>query len=136
VAESVLAAAKLSGAGFWETGIHAMKLAATTFIIPFAFVFNSELMQFPNISWRMLAAVAEVLMVQWTSSIFLYGYFLRSMSVIERCVSFAIVMLGYTAIMRPEPVYMYVTIGCTTIFLAWMWLSPRVSEPVSAGRGS
>ena len=48
VAESVLAAAKLSGSGFWETGMHAMKLAATTFIIPFAFVFNPELMAFPE----------------------------------------------------------------------------------------
>ena len=134
VAESVLAAAKLSGAGFWETGLHAMKLAATTFIIPFAFVFNPEIMAFPNVSWKMLWAVVEVLIVQWTSSIFLYGYFRRSFGPIERFVSFAIVMLGYTAIMRPEPVFTYLALGCTAAFMAWIWAFPRTSAPVSAGR--
>ncbi len=134
VAESVLAAAKLSGAGFWETGMHAMKLAATTFIIPFAFVFNPELMQFPNVSWKMVGAVIEVLIVQWTSSMFLYGYFRRSFGIAERFISFVIVMLGYTAIMRPEALYTYLAFGLTAAFMAWIWISPRASTPVEAGR--
>jgi TRAP transporter 4TM/12TM fusion protein len=120
VAESVLAAAKLSGAGFWETGAQAMKLAATTFIIPFAFVFHPELMAFPNVSWSMLVALAEVLVVQLTSSIFLYGYFRRGLGPAERFVAFAIVMLGYTAIMRPEALYTYLALGSTGAFLAWV----------------
>src|SRR5574341_1085335 len=94
VAESALAAAKIAGSGFWETGMHSMKLAATTFIIPFAFVFNPELMAFPNFSWKMLWAVVEVLVVQWTSSIFLYGYFRRKLTAIERGASFIAVLLG------------------------------------------
>jgi TRAP-type uncharacterized transport system fused permease subunit len=133
VAESVLAAAKLSGAGFWETGVHAMKLAATTFIIPFAFVFNPELMAFPNVSWKMVWAVVEVLIVQWTSSMFLYGYFRRTFTAVERLVSFVVVMLGYTAIMRPELLYTYLALGSTAGFMTWIWLRPaRVSAPVSA----
>jgi len=134
VAESVLAAAKLSGAGFWETGVHAMKLAATTFIIPFAFVFNPELMQFPNVSWKMIGAVAEVLIVQWTSSIFLYGYFRRSFGAVERFLAFAIVMLGYTAIMRTELVWTYVSLGCTAAFMAWMWISTRATASLERGQ--
>ena len=132
VAESVLAAAKISGAGFWDTGMHAMKLAATTFIIPFAFVFNHELMAFPNISWKMIWAVVEVLIVQWTSSIFLYSYFRRSLTAIERCGFLIAVLLGYTAIMRPEIVYTYLTLGLTIVLMAWVWLRPaRVSAPLS-----
>ena len=129
--ESVLAAAKISGAGFWDTGMHAMKLAATTFIIPFAFVFNPELMAFPHVSWNMLWAVVEVLLVQWTSSIFLYGYFKRSLSAVERFVSFVIVMLGYTAIMRPEAVYTYLALGSTIGFMALIWATPRASAEVT-----
>jgi TRAP transporter 4TM/12TM fusion protein len=125
VAESVLAAAKISGAGFWDTGMHAMKLAATTFIIPFAFVFNPELMAFPNVSWKMIWAVIEVLLVQWTSSVFLYGYFRRSLSAVERFACFIVVMLGYTAIMRPETVYTYVALGATAAFVAWIWAYRR-----------
>lgn len=133
VAESVLAAAKLSGAGFWDTGMHAMKLAATTFIIPFAFVFNPELMAFPNISWKMGSAVVEVLIVQWTSSVFLYAYFRRKLTAIERLGFLIVVLLGYTAIMRPETIYTYLASGLTLALMAWVWARPaRVSAPLSA----
>jgi TRAP-type uncharacterized transport system fused permease subunit len=133
VAESVLAAAKLANASFWATANHAMKLAATTFIIPFAFVFNPELMAFPNFSWKMLWAVVEVLIVQWTSSIFLYGYFRRGFNAIERLAAFVVVLLGYTAIMRHEAVWTYLALGSTAGLMAWVWLRPaRVSAPVSA----
>jgi TRAP-type uncharacterized transport system fused permease subunit len=132
VAESVLAAAKLSGAGFWETGMHAMKLAATTFIIPFTFVFNPEIMAFPDISWKMIAAVAEVLIVQWTSSIYLYGYFRRELTAIERHAFLLSVLLGYTAIMRPEIVYTYLAYGLTIALMAWVWLRPAHARALNA----
>ena len=133
VAESVLAAAKISGSGFWETGMHSMKLAATTFIIPFAFVFNPEIMAFPNISWKMIWAVAEVLIVQSTSSIYLYGYFRRELTTIERYGFALAVLLGYTAIMRPEVVYTYLAYGLTIGLMAWVWLRPA-RRPASNGR--
>jgi len=133
VAESVLAAAKLSGAGFWETGMHSMKLAATTFIIPFAFVFNPELMAFPDVSWKMAGAVAEVLIVQTTSSIYLYGYFRRELSALERYGFLAAVLLGYGAIMTPEPVYTYAAYGLTAALMAWVWLRPRARLRSSRG---
>jgi TRAP transporter 4TM/12TM fusion protein len=132
VAESVLAAAKIAGSGFWETGLHSMKLAATTFIIPFAFVFNPEIMAFPNISWKMTWAVAEVLIVQGTSSIFLYGYFTRRLTKIERYGFLLAVLLGYAAIMRPEVVYTYLAYGLTIGLMAWVWSrSAGVAAPVS-----
>jgi TRAP-type uncharacterized transport system fused permease subunit len=133
VAESVLAAAKISGSGFWETGMHSMKLAATTFIIPFAFVFNPEIMAFPNISWKMIWAVAEVLIVQSTSSICLYGYFRRELTTIERYGFGLAVLLGYTAIMRPEVVYTYLAYGLTLGLMAWIWLRPA-GRPSSRSR--
>jgi hypothetical protein len=68
----------------------------------------------------MLAALAEVLVVQMTSSVFLYGYFRRTLGPAERFVSFAIVMLGYTAIMRPEALYTYLSLGSAAAFLAWV----------------
>lgn len=128
VAESVLAAAKLSGAGFWETGLHAMKLAATTFIIPFAFVFNPELMAFPNLSLEMGRAVAEVLLVQWTTSVFLYGWFTRRLGRFENAGFLAAVLLGYTAIMRPETMYTYLACATAAAMVAWVMLR-RVAAP-------
>ena len=69
-----------------------------------------------------------MLLVQWTSSIFLYGYFRRSLNPAERFSSFVIVLLGYTAIMRSEAVYTYLAFGLTAVFMAWVWLS-RTSAP-------
>jgi TRAP transporter 4TM/12TM fusion protein len=125
VAESVLAAAKLSGAGFWETGLHAMKLAATTFIIPFAFVFNPELMAFPNVSLKMAWAVTEVLVVQLTTSVVLYGYFIRTLGWLENLGFLAAVLLGYTAIMRPEYGWTWAALGATAAMMAWVALRPK-----------
>ncbi|NQV83223.1 MAG: TRAP transporter fused permease subunit, partial [Rhodospirillales bacterium] len=51
VAVSVLAAAKLADASFLNTAADAIKIALTTFIIPFAFVFFPELMSFPHMTW-------------------------------------------------------------------------------------
>jgi TRAP transporter 4TM/12TM fusion protein len=132
VAESVLAAAKLADSGFWETGVHAMKLAATTFIIPFAFVFNPELMAFPNFSLKMAWAVAEVLIVQWTSSVFLYGYFTRSLGPFEKAGFLVTVLLGYAAIMRAEPFYTYLAYGLTAALMAWIALRPVASAKPAA----
>lgn len=44
VALSTFAAAGIAGAGMWETGFEAIKLASTAFIIPFIWVFNEELL--------------------------------------------------------------------------------------------
>jgi len=132
VAESVLAAAKLANSGFWETGMHAMKLAATTFIIPFAFVFNLELMAFPHFSLNMAWAVMEVLIVQWTSSIFLYGYFLRRLNRLENAGFLVAVLFGYTALMRPEVVYTYLALGITAALMAWVALRPRPAGAATA----
>lgn len=44
VALSVFAASGISGAGVWETGWEAIKLASTGFIIPFIFAFDNSLL--------------------------------------------------------------------------------------------
>ncbi|MCP5374190.1 MAG: TRAP transporter fused permease subunit, partial [Hyphomicrobiales bacterium] len=84
VAVSVLAAAKLAGASFLSTAWDSMKMAMTTFIIPFAFVFSPELMSFPHLTWKVLPAVLEVLAIQWTVSIAAYGYVFRPLAGWER----------------------------------------------------
>ncbi|MEK9673433.1 MAG: TRAP transporter fused permease subunit [Rhodospirillaceae bacterium] len=95
VAVSVLAAAKLAGASFLSTALDSMKIAATTFIIPFAFVFSPELMSFPNVTWAVLAEVAEVIFIQWTVSIALYGYVIRPLNGWERWVFGATAIAGF-----------------------------------------
>jgi TRAP transporter 4TM/12TM fusion protein len=84
VAVSVLAAAKLADATFLATARDSLKIALTTFVIPFAFVFFPELMTFPNITWGMVSAVLIVVALQWTLSIASYGYLFRPLVGWER----------------------------------------------------
>ncbi|MDA0305897.1 MAG: TRAP transporter fused permease subunit [Proteobacteria bacterium] len=93
VAVSVLAAAKLADASFLNTAADSLKIALTTFIIPFAFVFFPELMTFPHLTWAVVPAILVVLAFQWTVSISTYGYLFRPLIAWERGV-FAVAALG------------------------------------------
>jgi TRAP transporter 4TM/12TM fusion protein len=104
VAVAALAGAKIADASFWETGKEAMKLASTTFIIPFAFVYRPQLLDFPHLGWNVVPPLIEVLLIQWTSSIALFGYFRRALGPVERGLFLGVTVLGYWA-MVTEPIY-------------------------------
>ena len=84
VAVSALAAAKLSGGSFLGTALDSMKLMLTTFIIPFAFCYHPQLLKFPNIGWDVLPPIALILVLQITTSVACYGYFLIRLTWIDR----------------------------------------------------
>ncbi len=111
VAVAVLAGAKIAGASFLDTARDALKLAASTFIIPFAFVYRPQLLDFPALGWNVVPPLAEVLLIQWTSSIALFGYLRRELGAVERGVFLMLTVLGYWA-MVTEPVH------STVVFVA------------------
>ena len=95
VAVSVLAAAKLGEATFLSTAKDAIKIALTTFIIPFAFVFSPELMSFPDVTLETLIAVAEVIFVQVAVSVASYGFLFRSLNGVERAAYAVVALSGF-----------------------------------------
>lgn len=123
VAVSVLAGAKLADASFLATAKQAMKLAMTTFIIPFAFVFSPELMSFPNLTWQVVPPLAEVIAIQLTVSIASYGYLFRNLNALERWTMALAALFGFLgmtdqgslffmiqgAVFVPLTFYLYVT---------------------------
>lgn len=126
VALAAMAAQKISGASYGKTCAQAMKLAATTFIIPFAFVYNPSLMAFPHATLGMLAAVVEVLVIQFTSSFFLYSWCFRNLSRWEQ-VGFGIATgLGYWAMISPAARAALVSLGAMLLMVAVSWIrTPR-----------
>ncbi len=128
VAVAALAAAKLSGASFWDTGKESMKLASTTFIIPFAFVYRPQLLDFPNLGWNVLPPFIEVLLIQWTSSIALYGYFRRLLTGVEQGLFLAVTVLGYWAMITEALYSTFVFVGVAAVLFAGVAL--RKSAPV------
>jgi TRAP-type uncharacterized transport system fused permease subunit len=75
VALAIFAAAGIARSGIWETGLAAMRIAATSFIIPFMFVYEPALLMigdWPTIVWRSLSAAFGILLF----AAGMHGYFL------------------------------------------------------------
>ncbi len=98
VALSTFAAAGIANASIWRTGVDAMKLAATGFIIPFIFAFNYDLLLYGqplNIAVSILTAVLGCLVL----AISLNGWFKRNISIIGRIALFPLAIL----LLMPRP---------------------------------
>jgi TRAP transporter 4TM/12TM fusion protein len=61
VAITAMAAAQLAGARFMETSIRAMKLAFIGLFVPYVFIFNTTLLDFPRTSVHQLVSVGACL---------------------------------------------------------------------------
>lgn len=134
VAVAALAGAKIAGAGFWDTCRESMKLAATTFIIPFAFVYRPQLLSFPNVDWSVVPPLVEILLIQWISSIALFGYFRRALTTSERCLFGALTVLGYWAMVTEALHSTFIFAGAAVALLLVVGLR-RISVPFAVTKG-
>ncbi len=96
VAITLYAANGLSGAGLWEGGVAAMKLAATGYIIPFMFVYGPSLLLIGEPVTIAIACVTSVIGVCCLAA-GLHGYFLRRANIVERLLLVAAAL----ALIRP-----------------------------------
>jgi TRAP-type uncharacterized transport system fused permease subunit len=115
VAVAALAGAKIAGANFWDTARESMKLAASTFIIPFAFVYRPQLLDFPNLGWNVVPPLVEILLIQWTTSIALFGYFRRALGALERVLFYALTVLGYWAMITEAIHSTFIFVGAAAV---------------------
>jgi TRAP transporter 4TM/12TM fusion protein len=62
VAITAMAAAQLAGASFMETSIRALKLAFIGLFVPYVFIFNTTLLEFPKTSVHQIVSLAACLL--------------------------------------------------------------------------
>lgn len=125
VAVSVMAAAKLSGAGFWATALHSMKLSLSTFIVPFAFVYRPELMSFPVVSLSTLTAVAEVILLQGSFAFAAYGFLMRALTNWERMLFAVVGIFGFMSLTTTPAFYAVAFYGGLLLLVIWLVASRR-----------
>jgi TRAP-type uncharacterized transport system fused permease subunit len=125
VAVSVLAAARLADASLFTTALDAMKLSLTTFIVPFAFVYNPDIMSFPKTPWSVWPAVAEILLLQWAISISAYGHLRRALLAAERWVFALISGIGFFAVIDDNVLFSLFFAGMFGAM--WLWIGVRKS---------
>ena len=124
VAVSVLAAAKLGDATFLSTARDSMKIAMTTFIIPFAFVFSPELMSFPNMTMGTIIAIIEVIFVQVAVSVASYGFLFRSLNGVERSGYAFIALAGFLGFTY-DTNFWYIAVTMFLAISAYVYASNR-----------
>ena len=94
VALAVYAANGLSNAGLWDTGLAALKLGATGYIVPFMFVFGPSLLMIGEPVTIVITAITAMLGVVCLAA-GLAGYLLASLALWQRLalISAAIVLI-------------------------------------------
>jgi TRAP-type uncharacterized transport system fused permease subunit len=92
VALSTFAAAGIAGAGIWETGRDAVKLASSGFIIPFIFAYNTELL-LAGAPLDIVIAIITGVIGCIVLAIVLNGWFFINISVITRLLLFPCAIL-------------------------------------------
>lgn len=120
VAVSALAAAKLSGGTFIGTAVDGMKLMLTTFIIPYGFVYHPELLSFPNVSWSILPPILLILLLQWSSSVVCYGYFIRDLNWPERWSFLALTAVGFSYLINERNIELIALIVLLVLCVGWV----------------
>ncbi len=129
VAITLYAANSLSGAGLWNGGIAAVKLAATGYIIPFMFVYGPSLLMIGE--WTDVAmSTASALVGVCLLAAGLHGYLLRTAVWWERWV-----LVG-AAVVLIDPGVVTDAIGLSLLLLvaaAQTWVPKRARQPVVTG---
>ena len=125
VAVAALAGAKIADASFWDTCVNSLKLASTTFIIPFAFVYRPELMSFPNVELTTLFLIIEIIIFQIMMSSVLYGYLFRILSRVERMFVFIVSIIGFVSIISGSMILTSSSLMLVMICLFWFFSTRR-----------
>jgi TRAP transporter 4TM/12TM fusion protein len=127
IAVSVLAASKLASASFYDTAVNAMKIAGTTFIIPFAFVFNPDLLSFPDLNIDVIIPIVEVLFMQTLVAFATYGYCFKWLSKVERWAFSVWSVFGFWALTSNDRSVTFdvILLSSALLMIYWCWFSSR-----------
>ncbi len=99
IAVGALAASKIANVSYWYIGGQSLKIAVPMFILPFVFVYNPALLEFPRVSWALAFVVALVLLVQALLASAQFGYLFRHLSGFERTFLFLVAAAGFVALL-------------------------------------
>ena len=123
IAISILAASKIADARFGNAAVDAMKMAITTFIVPFAFVYNPDLLKFPELTSQTWISVGEVIFIQGISAVAVFGYLVRRLGILER-VGFALsACFAIVAMITGSTLMYFASYGLFLILLVWINVS-------------
>ena len=112
VALSVLAASRIAGSGFLEACKHSIRLSIVGYLLPFAMVFTPQILGFPDkvgvVGW---SAIGVLVLASVAGGAGLYGYFLRPLGALDRCVHIAAALVGLAYVFNQQFVTFIIFVG-------------------------
>jgi TRAP transporter 4TM/12TM fusion protein len=127
VAISCLAAAKLSHGSFLGTARDALKISIPTFLIPYAFVYNSDLLIFPKVTLTGLWVFALTLSCMFFLSVSLFRFFLRKLNPLEAIFALAVSLLGMAYLISHSLIVLVAYFILGFALLLWIHFAGRAS---------
>jgi TRAP-type uncharacterized transport system fused permease subunit len=125
IAVASLAGAKIAGASVLQTCRDSMKLASTTFIIPFAFVYRPELMSFPNFSLELVWILIEVMALQFMLAVGLFGHCFRPLKTVEKMFCYVVCVGGFLSLIDGRIETTVVAIVVYVLLVGWFFTTKR-----------
>jgi len=118
VALNVSAAAKIAQSPFWLSCWHTIVLSATAFFLPFAFVYNPVLLDFPHVSWAMVVPSIVTILATFALAVAVFGHLRIRLGFVRRGLFAIAVMTALLYIMRLETIWLAAFAMCLAIALS------------------
>jgi len=125
VAISCLAASKLSHGSFLGTARESLRIALPTFFVPYIFIFNPGLLEFPHMSWTGFWAFVATLMAMFMFSLGLFGFLKRRLSSLERMAALFCAGLGMWYLFSHSLILVAAFLGCSIVLVFWAVLTAK-----------
>jgi len=133
IAITAAAASRIAECSFWETCFRALRLAFVGIVIPFVFIFNPALLEFPKITLPVLAAftLSVVSLVLLAASF--WGWLVNPLHIYDRLILAAagFILLGAAALQRAD--LTAAGLALAALVWAWQWFRRRRAVPALVG---
>lgn len=133
VALNVSAAAKIAQAPFWGSCWHTMVLSATAFFLPFAFIYNPALLDFPDLSWALIMPSIVTVFATFALAVATYGYFRTRLGPVRRGLFGVAVAAGLGYVMHVEALWLVAFVLLLTLAIGSATFGQRPIQSAATG---
>lgn len=133
IAITAQAASRIAESDFWKTCWRALSLAFVGLTVPYVFIFNPVLLEFPRISLPMLFAFAATMAGLAMLSAAAWGWLVNPLKAHERVVLVAsgVMLMAAAAMNRGDLAVM--GLALTGLVWTWEWFKRRRAVPALVG---
>jgi len=133
IAITAAAGSRIAECSFWETCFRALKLAFIGLVVPYVFIFNPVLLEFPRITLPVLVAFGLLVAGLMLLSASFWGWLVNPLSAYDRVVLVVagFTLLGAAALKRADLAALGLALG--GLVWGWQWFKKRRAVPALVG---